>query len=127
MDNQPQPLPAPLPNPEIALNSQAEELAQQFTADYFSSLVTLSKIFALRGKADQVQRFHVEMARYSLTQADPKSWTKEFLLVLGGALLGAFIQGFIEALADDKKPLIVTYVIAGFIGVVMVFWALRRR
>lgn len=115
------------PKEEIALNSQADELARQLTAEYGISLVKLGKVLAARQRVDQVQRVHIEQARNALSQPEQNNWVREFLMVVGGALLGAFIQGFIEAVANHKTPLIVTYVVAGFVGMGMVFRALRQR
>ncbi len=118
---------SPLPDAEITLNAPAETFARTLAADYENSLVELAKILATHQQADQVQRIHIEQAHTTLTLVHDTSWTRELLLILGSALFGAFVQGFIEALADDKKPLVVTYVILGLLGMVMVFRALRQR
>ncbi len=118
---------SPLPNAEITLNAHAETLASTLATDYENSLIELAKMLATRQRADQVQRVHVEQAHTTLAQIHYTSWSREFLLIVGGAFFGASIQGFIEALADNKKPLVITFVILGFLGMVMVFQALRQR
>jgi hypothetical protein len=45
---------------------------------------------------------------------------------MGSALVGAFIQGFITELSAGRKLTTAIYTVMGFIGMLMVFWALRR-
>lgn len=127
MNNQPTPLTQPRTVEEIQLHPQAEALAKEFTTGYGVLLIKQGQLLAARQRADEVQRFHIEEARNVLRNSDQRGWSRELFLILGGALFGAFIQGFIESLADHKTPLIVIYVIAGFIGMAMVFWALKQR
>lgn len=119
--------PSSLPAGEITLNSQAKELSRKLTADYGTSLVNLAKILATQQRVDQVQRVHIEQASDVLKKMYQKDRVRDLLLTVGGALLGAFLQGFIEALAENKRLLIVVYVITGFLGMGLVFWALRQR
>jgi F0F1-type ATP synthase delta subunit len=119
--------PSSLPVGEITLNSQAKELSRKLTADYGTSLVNLAKILATQQRVDQVQRVYIEQASDVLKKTYQKDRARDLLLTVGGALLGAFLQGFIEALAENKRLLIVVYVIAGFLGMGLVFWALRQR
>jgi F0F1-type ATP synthase assembly protein I len=119
--------PSSSPGGEITLNSQAKELSRKLTADYGTSLVNLAKILAAQQRVDQVQRVYIEQASDVLKKTYQKDRARDLLLTVGGALLGAFLQGFIDALAENKKLLIVVYVIAGFLGMGLVFWALRQR
>lgn len=123
----PQPPPIKRPIEEITLHPQAGQLARTLVADYSALLTRQGQVLAARQAMDQVQRVHIEQARHLLAQDDRKSRVRELCLVFGGRLFGAFVQGFIEALADNKPPLIVIYVIAGFVGVGLIFWALWQR
>ena len=122
------PAPTPLPNlSSIQLHPDARQLANTFVADYGGRLVNLAKILAVQDGANEVQSGHIDAARLLLRRTPERKWSTEVALIVGGALLGAFVQGFIEATAEAKLPLIVIYVLLGFLGVGIVVWALRRQ
>ncbi len=56
-----------------------------------------------------------------------KSRANDIKIAFGGALLGAFVQGFINELSlSDLRPLwIAVYVIAGFAGGLLIVWGLE--
>ena len=53
--------------------------------------------------------------------------SKKLQVIIGGAMVGASMQGLIEAISNNKKALIITYVIVGFAGMVAVFSGIWRR
>lgn len=123
----PAPQLASVSSEDITFSPQAVQLVAKLKDNYETRLLSQAKIFAAQQRADQVQQVHVEQARDILSRRGDKNWSQELLLAIGGALLGAFVQGFIEAVNDNQKTLIVVYVAAGFIGMGLIVWALRQR
>ena len=108
------------------LHQQAETSVKKYTHDFATSLLLQAKIIAYRSKADVVLSSHVDEALDKIYNERKQSWSKELLIVLGGAFFGAFIQGFISELSSGNATLITVYVLLGFIGMFMVFLGLRR-
>lgn len=126
MDDRPAPIPLPDVN-NIRLHAEAERLADVHATDYGTQVIRLAKILAVQDSANEVQSGHIEAARALIRREPERSRSTELALVVGGALFGAFVQGFIDALGDGKPLLIVTYVILGFLGLGIVVWAILRR
>jgi hypothetical protein len=110
---------------EKELHPQAEEVIKQHVNDFATSLVLQAKLLAYRLKADAVLSTHVDEALDSITKKK-QTWSRELGIIIGSALFGAFVQGFISELAGGNSVLIATYVVLGFIGVFLVFIGLRR-
>jgi hypothetical protein len=122
--------PAPIPLPDVAtiqLHPDAERLADIIVASHRQDIIQLAKTLAVQDSANQVQSGHIEAARMLFRKTSPRNKLTEIVLALGGAFFGAFIQGFIEALANNRTTLIPVYVALGFLGLGMVFWNLLRR
>lgn len=51
---------------------------------------------------------------------------KEWIGVLGGAFLGAFISEFVTALANRNDVLVMVFVVWGLVGVSLLTWSFRR-
>jgi len=108
------------------LHPQAERLAQAYIRDFATSLLLQAKILAYRRKADVVLSTHVEQAKDVIESERKQSWSRELVIILGSAFFGAFLQGFITELSTGRTGLIAIYTAIGFIGILMVFWGLRR-
>lgn len=108
------------------LHPQAANLAREFVNDFAISLLLQAKTIAYQQKADVVMSSHIVEAREILQAEHKKSWSREILIILGSALVGAFIQGFTTELSGGNTFLIAIYTVMGFIGILMVFWGLRR-
>jgi hypothetical protein len=108
------------------LHPQAEKLAKQYIKDFSISLLLQAKLIAYRAKADIVLRNHIDEAIETINKNKRQSWSHELSIILGGAFLGAFIQGFLAELSSGNAILIAIYTLIGFIGMFMVFWGLRR-
>lgn len=108
------------------LTPAAEELARDYIAKFAASLITQGKLTAYHQGADEVINLHIEEARDIIIREQKRGWSREILLVMGSALVGAFIQGFITELSAGHKFTTAIYTVMGFIGMLMVFWALRR-
>jgi hypothetical protein len=69
---------------------------------------------------------HIEEAKDMVEGEQKQNWSKELIMILGSAFFGAFLQGFITELSTGRTWLIAIYTAIGFIGILMVFWGLRR-
>ncbi len=127
MTNLPAPLPALPDVDQIQLHPAAGNLANTYAESHRAQLVRLAKVLAVQDRANEVQSGHLEVAHLSLRRDPPRTHTREAALIAGGALSGAFLQGFIESLAEGKTWRIVIYVLMGLLGVGLVFWALRKE
>jgi hypothetical protein len=110
---------------DIELHPQAEKQARQHVNNFATSLLLQAKIIAYRTKADAVLTNHIDEALDVITREKKQTWSRELLIILGSAFVGAFIQGFISELSSGNTLLITTYTVLGFIGMFMVFWGLR--
>ncbi len=112
----------------IALHPQADQLAREYIANFTDSLNLESKTLAVIEKADIVLSTHVIEARRIIIKQQKRDWKKELLIILGGALLGAFFPGFTTELnsATPNKNLLVAYTGMGFVGMVLIFLGIRR-
>lgn len=113
----------------IRLRPEADQYIQNASAIHAALLVRLAGILAVRDQADEVQSIHAEKASAILGDLDTRSIRRETMILLGGALFGAFLQGFTDAVtAEHLSALkIVTYAGFGMLGVVLALWGLLRR
>ena len=81
-----------------------------------------AKTLAYEEQDDVVLSNHIEEALDIIKREQKQKWVKELVSVLGGALFGAFVQGFITELSTGNTLLIVIYTILGFIGMLLVFF-----
>ena len=107
------------------LHPQAKEHAQKLITNFATSLIFQAKLLAFRRGAEVVLSKDVDDALNSITQARTQSWKTQLVIAFGGAMFGAFLEGFIDALSPVNVLQIVIYVIMGFIGMFLVFWGLR--
>jgi hypothetical protein len=107
------------------LHPRATKLIKRYSEKYQETLRLESQILASRSDADIVLSHHVEEA-YNRVNSRESSWKQEFMIVIGGALLGTFIQGFITEINSTNSILIAAYTILGFVGMFLIFHALRK-
>jgi hypothetical protein len=112
---------------DLSLNPQAKLLASEVADSYENSLIIQAKVLAAQQGMDEVQRVHIERAHDLLIRVENEGWVKQLLLIFGSASIGAFIQGFITELSAGHKALTAIYVALGFVGMLMVFWALLKQ
>lgn len=108
------------------LHPHAEEVARQYVDEFAASLLLQAKMLAFQEKADLVLSNHVDEARDVIQRERKKRWSKDLLIVVGSALFGAFIPGFITELSAGHHFLLTTYTNMGFLGMLLVFLGLRR-
>jgi hypothetical protein len=108
------------------LHPHAEEVARKYVDEFAASLLLQAKMLAFQEKADLVLSNHIDEAREVISRERKKRWSKDLLIVVGSALFGAFIPGFITELSAGHQLLIVVYTIMGFLGMLLVFLGLRR-
>lgn len=106
------------------LHPQAAKLVEEHTINFAISLLLQAKVLAYRRKDEIVLSNHIEEAITIITKGRKKARLREFVIVVGGALFGAFIQGFVAELSRGNTLLIAIYTSLGFIGIVLVFWGL---
>lgn len=104
----------------------ADEVAQEYIAEFTALLLRQAKLLAFQENADLVLSNHVADARQIISRERHKRWTRELWIALGSTLFGAFISGFITELSAGHRLLIAVYPMMGLIGTALVFWGLRR-
>jgi hypothetical protein len=94
--------------------------------DFATSLVIQAKLHAFRRGAEEVLGNDVDEALGTITRERTQTWKPQFATMLGGALLGTFLQGFAIELPKVNAPLVVLYTVFGLLGMFSAFWGLRR-
>jgi len=114
-------------NPACGEIVSLRQAARQYINEFTVSLLLEAKAIAHRQKAAIVLSNHVEEA-HDIVSSPTKSRSSELKLAFGGALLGAFLQGFANELSlTTLRPFwIAVYVVAGFAGALLVFWGIRQ-
>jgi len=110
----------------LELHPQAQTRARERINEFGTSMLLQAKLIAYKTKADLVLSRHIDEAVNTMYTEHKQSWTKELLIIVGGALFGAFIQGFVTELSTGNKLLIAIYTLLGFVGMLLVFVGLRR-
>lgn len=108
------------------LHPHAEQLAREIVNDFAANLLLQSKLVASQQRAEVVLRVHIEEALNIISREQKKGWSRELLIVIGAALFGAFIPGFITELSAGRQQLTVIYTALGLLGMFLVFLGLRR-
>ncbi len=113
----------------LELHKKAEDTLVQLTDEYATSVLYEAKILAFKTKQDQVQSVHINQAADNIIKKKTSTWVSELLKIIGSALLGIFIPGFITTVtaATVSKILLVIYIGSGFIGIIMLFIGLRKN
>lgn len=108
------------------LHPHAEQVAKEYVDEFAASLLLQAKMLAFQEHADLVLSNHVEEALQVISRERKKGWTRELMIVIGSALFGAFIPGFMTELSAGHQLLIALYTSMGFLGIILVFLGLRR-
>jgi len=111
------------------VHPEAAELVLRSAMDFATSLILQAKVLAHARRDNVVLTRHVEDARYVLSsQEEQRSWSRQVLILIGSAVFGASFSAFVrEVLASQPNmPWIVVFVAAGFVGMLLVSWRLRR-
>jgi hypothetical protein len=103
---------------------RAAKLVNECSQNYLTSLKLQSQIIAHKNKAEIVLSKHVEEAFKKLNLRNTV-WFRELTIIIGSALFGAFVQGFVSELSSGNTFLIAVYTILGFSGMFLVVWAIR--
>jgi hypothetical protein len=111
----------------VPVHPRALELAHQHILKFAADLLVQAKLLAYREGDEVVSRSHIDGALESIKRERETSWRRNFLLALGSAFFGAGVQGFITELSASNRPLwTAVYIVAAFVGLVLVFVGLRR-
>jgi hypothetical protein len=111
------------------LHNNARDLIKNTVNKFAVSLILESKIVAHEEGADEVQSNHVVRASVRINESGKKSKWSQIIAAVGGTLLGAFIQGFMSelSLTSLRPEWIAAYVLAGFVGILLMFWGILGR
>lgn len=109
------------------IHPKASKLMKDYSTRFQTSLCLQAKLVAYLNNADIVLTSHVDEALAKInTTRNTLSWLHNILMVIGSALFGAFIQGFVTELWTGNITLTVVYTSMGFVGIFMIFWVLRK-
>ena len=110
------------------IHPQAKSLIRDVVNEFATVLLLQAKTIACQRGADIVLSSHVHEAREAIFSERKQSRSRELKIAIGGALFGAFVQGFINELSlTTSRPIwIAIYTIVGFIGIFLIFWGLLR-
>ena len=105
---------------------EALVLLQEQSDEYKASLVLEARVIAHRYGADMVLTNHVKEALFQFRAPRRKSSVDEFLILVGGAFLGAFLEEIITQFLSGNISLTSVYALGGFIGLFTVLWVTRK-
>lgn len=108
------------------LHPRASKLVDAYSRKFENSLRLQAQIVASQSKADLVMSSHVEEALEKVKSASKRNWSKEIGIIVGSAMFGAFLQGFITELYTGNALLIAIYTSIGILGMLIVFWAVQK-
>lgn len=106
------------------LHQSAGDQAKKYVDDFATTLVLQAKVLASRENAELVLRRHVDEAVEFILSQKKRGWIREFLKIIGGAFIGAFVPGLITALPTHDITSTLLYIGLGFLGMIMVFLGL---
>jgi len=109
------------------VHTSAESIWRECVSDYAASLLLEAKLIAHRRKDDIVLSTHVEEALDAVSKARKRSWMRKIAIFIGAALLGAFVQGFVNELYAGHTTLVVVYTVLGFFGMLLAFWGIQEE
>jgi hypothetical protein len=104
----------------------ASKRAQQLIDDFTTALIFQAKLIAFQEKAELVLQRHIDEAINFIFSQKKKEWVREFLKIMGGALIGAFIPGLIVSLPANDVTGSIIYIAVGFAGLICVFIGLTK-
>lgn len=106
---------------------KSKELARRMSDEFSESILLEAKLCAVLDGSELVLPKHVHEAAGSVKgERSEIKKRRELRVALGGALLGAFIQGFITELGKGNQVLVVVYTVLGLLGMFLVLVDFRR-
>jgi hypothetical protein len=110
----------------LKLHPPAEELANKYINEFAVSLILQAKLLAWNRNDDIVLSNHVEAALSYIRKSEEKKRAREIAIIFGSVLIGAFIQGALTELANNRAVWVFVYAILGMVGAFLVFWGFRK-
>lgn len=112
---------------EKYLHPNAARLAREQVNEFASSLLLLAKSLAYQRGDDEVLSTHIQEALNIIRSRRRERRRKELLIASGGALFGLFVSGFvIELSTGHSKIVLALYVLAGILGLSLIFTGLQE-
>ena len=109
------------------LHSKSTDLIKAYQKRFESSIILNAKVVAEKYGANMVLTNHVEEAVSRVLNRNPLiSRRREFVLLIGGVLLGAFAEEFLTAILVGTFNSTLIYSVVGILGVSLLFWALHK-
>jgi hypothetical protein len=103
------------------LHESAKQHARKLVDDFAVTLVVQAKVIATRDRDELVLKRHVDEAFEFILLQKRKNWMREFLKIMGGAFVGAFIPGLIASLPANDITGSIIFIVLGFIGLTCIF------
>lgn len=110
----------------LKLHPPAEELANKYINEFAASLILQAKLLAWNRNDDIVLSNHVEAALSYIRKSEEKKRAREIAIIFGSVLIGAFIQGALTELANNRAVWVFVYAVLGMVGAFLVFWGFRK-
>jgi|SRR5215213_8833265 len=102
------------------MHALAKEHIENLIMHFAATLVVQAKTLAYQRHDDNVTQNHVDDALNIIQQERIQKRLRNWIGVLGGALVGAFVSGFIQELSVGTRPgWIAIYVTLGVLGLVL--------
>jgi len=107
------------------MHANAEYLIEKYVSDFTESIINQSKLLAFIKRDDLVTSNHVRDAvNIIFKNYQENNRSRDLSIAIGGAMLGAFIQGLATELQAGR---ISTFALMyAFLGVIGLFLILRR-
>src|SRR2546423_915330 len=94
---------------DLAVQPDAQELATKRVEEFGTAILSEAKRCATNDNSGLVLKKHVREAAERLLPSQGANSTVR--VALGGALFGAFVQGFLTELAANNQTLVVIYML----------------
>ena len=119
-----------LPDSEAAhpeFTQQARTSVELAAEAYTRALVRFAEAEAVIDAADHIGSNHVRKAQERVLDRRRASRSRQIGLAIGGAFLGAFVQGFATEIRQNPvdEALVTTWVVMGLVGLGAVLLAVR--
>lgn len=110
----------------LPLSGPADDLAAGYTDDYARDLILVAKERAYKDGATAVETPHIFYANEVINRRRRQSTWAELGLLMGGALVGAGVQGGITESAAGRQLMGTVYVVVGLLGLILFFITIKR-
>ncbi len=113
----------------VIIQDDAKQSIEDYGKDLSKKLKALSIAFAKKDDLDIVCKKHVKEAMKALEARDnERKWLKEAEKIFGASFFGFFTKGFVEAIFVENRMVdgeLISCIILGMVGIIMMFHALR--